>query len=375
MAMAVMETIPDWRNCDIRILATDINSRSLKLARDGAYDSWKVRVTEKHYLGKYFKCVGNKYVVRDEVKSLVHFAHLNLQTEIKAPQPLLTESFDAIFCRNVMIYFTTTTNSKIVEGFASHLKPGGYLFLGHSETLAGISTKFDSQIYDGGFFYRKKSAEEPAKINAAAKAPDITHAKVLANCERPLKLLKKAVPPLETNENIHACYEKAVARMNEKNPVKRENLFSKILEEKPDHMAAFLGEALISAHEGKLNEALTYCNMALLIDDLLPEAYFFRGLVFEMFAFTEDSLREYGKAILLNSDFVMPYYKLGKLCALTRQHKLGSRQLQNCMKLMAKIDRDTVIPYSGGITREVFLEQLREELKHIEGAGVTRAFR
>ena len=137
-----MEAIPDWKKRDIQILATDINSSSLKRAKEGVYSSWKMRVTPKHYIEKYFKVIGESYLVRDEVKSLVDFSYFNLQ----APPPDTGKSFDIIFCRNVLIYFTTATTKEVVEMFADSLNPGGYLYLGHSETMMNVSTKFERHI-------------------------------------------------------------------------------------------------------------------------------------------------------------------------------------------------------------------------------------
>ncbi|HEY6008419.1 MAG TPA: CheR family methyltransferase, partial [Geobacteraceae bacterium] len=104
LAMTVMETLPDWRKRDIRILATDINNRALKRARDGVYSPWAMRVTEQHYLDRYFEQVGKSYLINEEVKGLVDFSHLNLQTDDYPSPDRDVRDFDVIFCRNVMIY-------------------------------------------------------------------------------------------------------------------------------------------------------------------------------------------------------------------------------------------------------------------------------
>jgi len=154
IAMAIMEAIPDWNKRDIKIFATDINSSSLKKAREGVYTSWKLRVTPRHYLEKYFKVIGDSYLVRKEVKALVDFSYFNLQTSV----PLTAEPLDIIFCRNVLIYFTTPTTKRVVEMFAEALNPGGHLYMGHAETLLNVSARFDRHIHDGSFYYRKKPA-------------------------------------------------------------------------------------------------------------------------------------------------------------------------------------------------------------------------
>ena len=136
LAMTIMEALPDWRKRDIRILATDINNRSLQRAREGVYRPWSLRAMEPRYLERYFNRVGDSYLIRDEVKQLVEFSHLNLQTTA-FPQPNGPfRELDVIFCRNVTIYFTLATTRQIIDKFAATLAPGGHLFLGHAEALS-----------------------------------------------------------------------------------------------------------------------------------------------------------------------------------------------------------------------------------------------
>jgi chemotaxis protein methyltransferase CheR len=369
MAMAIMEAIPDWRTRDIKILATDINNRSLMRAREGVYGPWKIRVTEQRYLNKYFRQIGESYVVSDEVKSLVEFAHLNLQTAASSPHPLLDDGVDAIFCRNVMIYFTTPTTKRVVETFATTLKPGGYLFLGHSETLSLISTKFERRIHDGGFYYRKKPPQqmvEPQPQQVAA--PPVPKPPTPAPTPPPVQKKPASAAATPHRENLPALHERANALMNEERFPAAEELFLKILAQDPCHTGAMLGIALIHANCGRFDHALASCDQALLKDDLLPEAYFLRGLVYEMIDREGESCQEYRKAILLKMDFVMPHYQLGKLYFRTGQQKDGVRELKNSMKLLEKSQRETIIPFSGGLSREVFLEQLREELLRVDAA-------
>lgn len=361
MAIAIMEAVPQWRDLDIRILATDINNRSLMRAREGVYNSWKTRVTEERYLAKYFNRIGESYVIRDEVRKLVTFAHLNLQSVHNSTHPLLAEDFDAIFCRNVMIYFTLPTTKKLVDQFATSLKPDGYLFLGHSETLSNISAKFERHLHDGGFYYRKKQLQPAPAAEPLLAAPEPVPLR-----EAPIQ----AAPPQKagTPPDTEALYEQAMNLLAEENFAEAKILFRQILDNKHDHTGAILGKALISANSGRFKDALDACDRALAIDDLLPEAYFLRGLVYEMVDRETDSFQEYRKAILLKMDFVMPHYQLGKLYFRTGQHKDGVRELKNSLKLLEKWRQESIIPYSGGLSREVFLEQLRQEVMRVETA-------
>jgi chemotaxis protein methyltransferase CheR len=126
----------------VRILATDLSTKVLARARTGVYDLRRTDGLEAAGLRRWFVRVSSpadeKWQVRPEVRSMVSFARLNLMDRWPMQGP-----FDAILCRNVMIYFDKETQERLVSRFASLLAPGGYLLIGHSESLSGIEHMFD----------------------------------------------------------------------------------------------------------------------------------------------------------------------------------------------------------------------------------------
>lgn len=124
---------------NINIFATDISHRVLKLARKGVYSLYSFRNTDKKYMDKYFEEEDGKWRIKEEIKNLVTFGHLNLLDSFKIS---LLKRMDVIFCRNVIIYFDLETKKKVIESFYERLEEGGYLLLGHSESLMNISTSF-----------------------------------------------------------------------------------------------------------------------------------------------------------------------------------------------------------------------------------------
>jgi chemotaxis protein methyltransferase CheR len=373
IAMTIMETIPDWRNWDIKILATDINNRSLKRAEEGVYTAWKLRVTENKYQEKYFRRIGESFVINDEVKSLVEFAHLNLQTaQLPSPEMGLV-GMDAIFCRNVMIYFTLATTKEIVDKFAACLNPGGHLFLGHAETISQRSSQFERHVQDGGFYYRRRSLPVQEQksfpvpvagqrlVKTAPPAPVTVPAKPSS---RPTTVAAAVVAPPPADSA--GLYAKAMTMLDAESFQTAADLLDQVLKLKPDHAGALVAQGYILANRGKFQEALTSCSKALVMDDLSHEAYFIRGLVLDMTDRQTDAVEEYRKAILLKMDFVMPHYHLGKLFFRLGQMKDGLRELKNSLRLLEKSRDEAVIPYSGGLSRGIFLEQLRIELGMVE---------
>jgi len=136
IAMVLSQCIPNWQTRDIKILASDISTRILETARTGVYTRM-AGIPPTLLRASFLKgqnTWNGHYLIRDELKKMIRFRYMNLME----PFPF-TGKFDVIFCRNVMIYFNKETQAKLVSRLASSLKPGGYLFVGHSECLAGIA--------------------------------------------------------------------------------------------------------------------------------------------------------------------------------------------------------------------------------------------
>lgn len=136
IAVILKREVRDFGGCDVRILATDIDTDILAKAARGEFSSNAFDEVPKPY-HSFFKAeegegTVDKVVMDKDVKSLITFRRLNLM----APWPF-NGKFDAIFCRNVMIYFDAPTKTTLVDRFTQQLKPGGWLYIGHSESLIG----------------------------------------------------------------------------------------------------------------------------------------------------------------------------------------------------------------------------------------------
>ena len=141
MAMVVEDFVSRHPGMRYRIMATDISTRVLAQAKRGVYADERVTKVPTPFLKKYFqKGVGNSdgYVkVKDELQRMVHFDRFNLMGDFP-----WRAAIDVIFCRNVMIYFNRETQQELVSKFHEALTPGGYLFIGHSESISGLKHNF-----------------------------------------------------------------------------------------------------------------------------------------------------------------------------------------------------------------------------------------
>ncbi|HUO78495.1 MAG TPA: protein-glutamate O-methyltransferase CheR [Thermodesulfovibrionales bacterium] len=142
---------------DIEILGSDINQRVLTTARRGVYRKNSFRSTGRSFVDKYFAEENGSFTISEEVKRLVSFSCLNLLDPFKAK---FVGKMDVIFCRNVLIYFDQNARKKVVDTFYDSIVEGGYLLLGHAESLMNISTSFALRHLKNDMVYQKPILQE-----------------------------------------------------------------------------------------------------------------------------------------------------------------------------------------------------------------------
>ena len=137
---------PPWR---LEILASDISYSVLRAAQEGFYNEHQMSTVDYGCRLRYFDKVGDRYVAKKAMKELIHFDFHNLKTEY------LPQRNDVIFCRNVMMYFDEAEQKRLVEKFYRCLNPRGYLFVGHAESLLGMTDKFQMVHHNAGTAYQR----------------------------------------------------------------------------------------------------------------------------------------------------------------------------------------------------------------------------
>lgn len=141
IAMVLRECIPNISAWDVKILATDVDSHILDVARKGVYPSELIKEVSaerrKRWIQDGHGSNNGEVKIRDELKELISFKQLNLMDAWP-----MQGQFDIIFCRNVTIYFDKDTRAKIIDRFANQLVMGGHYFIGHSESLFGLTERF-----------------------------------------------------------------------------------------------------------------------------------------------------------------------------------------------------------------------------------------
>ncbi len=151
IAMLLRET-PAALGFAFDIFGNDISKKVLRTARAGVFREGSFRQTEKRYLDRFFHYDGRGYKIADEIRNSVTFGHLNLMDEAAMA---LVANVDVVFCRNVMIYFAPESRTRLLQAFHKKLRPGGFLLLGHSESLINTTTEFELVPLKHDIVYRK----------------------------------------------------------------------------------------------------------------------------------------------------------------------------------------------------------------------------
>lgn len=152
IAMCLLERWPQIHDWDVEIISSDIDTVILEQARAGLYSARSVQHVPKNYLAKYFRQTSEGYQLGDDLRSAVEFTRVNLR-EPTDVRPF--RNFDVIFCRNLLIYFDDLSRKQAAEVFFEALRPGGFICLGHSESMSRISSLYKMRKFPEAIIYQK----------------------------------------------------------------------------------------------------------------------------------------------------------------------------------------------------------------------------
>lgn len=148
----LLSTVPELTDWKVEIIGTDISQKVLQQARRAVYGKSSFRATEESDLERFFVKQDDGYKVSDSIREMVTISHLNL---FDTHRLTMLGKVDIIFCRNVIIYFDQAAKKRLIGSFYTTLYDGGYLLLGHSESLMNITTQFTLRHFKNDMIYQK----------------------------------------------------------------------------------------------------------------------------------------------------------------------------------------------------------------------------
>jgi len=152
IAMYLLEHWSGITEWDVEIISSDIDTSILRRARAGRYSLRSVQHMPTPWLKKYFKSVGEEYQLCNDIREAVEFTRVNLS---EATETLSYRNFDVVFCRNLLIYFDDISRQSAAETFYEAMNPGGFICLGHSESMSRISSLFKVRKFPEAIVYQK----------------------------------------------------------------------------------------------------------------------------------------------------------------------------------------------------------------------------
>jgi chemotaxis protein methyltransferase CheR len=386
LAILLHQLLPDIADWYVTIMATDINPRFLQKAVAGTYGEWSFRDTPSGFKEHYFtRGEGGRYAILPEIKRLVTFEHLNLVEDVYPSLATDTNAMDVIFCRNVLMYFTPPQAQKVIGKLHSALLEGGHLAVSPSEASQALFPQFVTLNFPGVIVYQKNDAKlrdgqasMPAPLFEAAQTGSLNYNAAFFTPARelPWTPLPMAAPlpptaspdkpaPMDSGPAPYALAELLYEQGHYAEAT--EKLLALSAEHTPESPAfSLLTRAL--ANQGKLADALAWCDRWIAADKVDSAGHYLRAVVLLEQGDAEQARRSLQRAVYLHPDFVLAHFALGNLARAGGKPSEAAKHFDNALQLLARHPPDAVLPESDGLTAG----RLTETITTLSGLGATR---
>lgn len=368
IAMMLLDILGQQGPWKVGILATDISTEALVFAKKGIYPESVLQHIEKdfikQYMEKYCLIHKDKVFVSPAIKNMVEFQYMNLVDEY------LPQGFDIIFCRNVTIYFEIETTKTVIERFYQSLNEGGYLFSGGTETMYGISDKFELVDIDHAMVYKKIPAKElrPAEEKVWPWQPAVTYPVSEKEPVIPEKVEKKPVEPAKSLKEAHALYEKAKIAFIKKDYMQAEDLAKSALEIESNLEQGRILLANIFVNQDRFQEAERECQKSIDINFLSSQARYLLGLIHKKRSQYKEALDNLRKAIYLNANFSLAHFTLAELYREKALAQEAQKAYKNTLKALEKEPEEDFRESSGGLSKKILAQVCVRGMKEMLSA-------
>jgi len=359
LAIALHKTIPEIKDWNISILATDINSKALDKAATGIYGPWSFRNTPDWLKTRYFHDIGDRrFEIIPEIKNMVTFYPRSLIDDNIFSA--IANKMDIIFCRNVLMYFTSDWVNKISQNLFQSLSEDGWFVVSSSELSSHVFPMYTPVNFPGAVLYRKTKKEyiqpfdfssiqilEPLSGIALAKEdfPFLSSLPLTGEDLRHLspKVLAEAGLQLSSAEALA----KADFNSSTLQPIQPVQQHQTTPEESYNNKIFAIR---LLANQGYLSEALSLCNKAIASEKLAPGLYFMRASILQEMDKTSEAITSLKQGIYIDPDYVMGHFILGNLFIRQGNSKNAKRYFKNVLDLLKGRANDDILPESDGLS-------------------------
>jgi chemotaxis protein methyltransferase CheR len=336
LAILVQQLLPDWRDWEVTILATDINERSLQKAVAGVYGEWSFRESSSEFKERYFtRGSDRRFTIVPEIRECVQFAHMNLAQEGFSPN-INTGSMDVILCRNVLIYFTATHVRKLLENLRRSLVDEGWLVVSPSECSQALFSQFVAVNFPGSILYRKGKLEEGSSLNWAWPSFDTAEGAGTTFADPQPSIAELALTPAPAIRP--AVPEIPPALPGQVPPAEHESSQS------------FSLHARSLANQGRHADALVWCERWIAADKIDAAAHYVHATVLQEMGDRESARRSLQRAVYLQPDFALAHFVLGNFARADARRAEAHRHFANALHVLRDRPPDALLPESDGLT-------------------------
>lgn len=348
------------------VLGVDASASALAIARRGVYSRWSLRETPDSVIDAWFETSGKQFALNQAPKRLVEFRQLNLY------QDSIEElgGWDIILCRNVLMYHGKAAASEIVAKLAQQLAPGGYLFLGHAETLRGMSEALEVEQADGAFFYRQHSGGVSPK-EAVALSRDSTgtdeawFTAIQSSTDRIAELTRGSQPP-PSEEPGADWLDMLLEQVREGEPASALALLNAAPRVVQEESRALRAALLLMA--GREREARDVAEGLVAHGKFLPEAHYVIALCLSHAGELSRAIESLEFAHSLDPAFAMPVMQAGLHKCRVGEPAQGRRFLRRAATLLEEESEQRVLLFGGGFSRDALR---RICLRSSDGGGAS----
>lgn len=364
IAMLLKEIIPDIGDWDIKILATDINTVALAKAKEGKYTSWSFRETPEAIKKKYFLEKGRSFELKQEIRKMVQFSRLNLASDIFPTDTGGFMNMDAIFCRNVLMYFSPEVIKIIAGKFYQTLKKDAWFITSQVELNDEYFGNFQRVIFEEGIFYRKAAKEQQQDFfrnGFLSSETNRIQKKVKRNITQVKPLIQK-----NTSKKASASFEKRLkvsAEFNENHVFSEvEKLFLEgryqdciilckrmLAKQSSNNEITFLLSKAY-ANEGKLDEAgETLKSLIAANSDIAEHYYYFSTILMEQKNWDEAD-KNLVKALYLEPGLLAARLSRSRVLTHLNKNEQSRKEIENLLSDIDVYDDYETIPGLDGLT-------------------------
>ena len=320
IAVMVDRLIPDSEKWNLTILATDINPHALRKAARGVYGAWSFRDTPGWLKERYFtRRLDGRFEIQPRIRRMVTWSYINLADDAYPSLVNGTNAMDVILCRNVLMYFAQDRARRVVDKLYRSLVDGGWLITSPAETSNLQGSAFTAVEFPGAFLYRKLAAARP---QAVAGHENLWPERESAESDTPAP---PAPRPLAMQPEVAGLPE-----IDERDTPQR--------------------NARACADEGRLAEAIEWCEQAIAADKLNPAHHYLLAAICQERGERDTAERALGRALYLEPEFALAHFALGNLCLGAGRQREARRHFANALTVLNAYPAEAPLPESDGLS-------------------------